>query len=69
MNVSKEDIIEHREVLDLTRMEHEALLTKAQILRDRCQEIREICDRTSKEMLALIDSAKQEQRESRSYDT
>ena len=59
MLVSIEEIRQLRETLKVNRMEHENLVTKAKILREHCQEIKEMCDQTSKEMQAIISCSRQ----------
>ncbi|MDB2687044.1 hypothetical protein N9Y42_07500 [Mariniblastus sp.] len=59
MLVTIEEIRQLRDTLDVNRMEHEVLVTKARMLREHCEEIREICSQTSKEILGVIRSAQQ----------
>lgn len=57
MQVSLEEIRQLRQTLNENRAHHEALLTQARILREHCQEIRQICRQASREMAVMVSQA------------
>ncbi len=54
MQVTVEEIRKLRATLNENRIEHEALVTQARILREHCQEIRQLCRQTSSKMVAMV---------------
>lgn len=54
MQVTIHEIRQLRQTLDQNRIEHEALVTQARILREHCQEIRQLCGQASNEVLAIF---------------
>ncbi len=56
MQITVEEIRKLRETLNENRIEHEALVTQARILREHCQEIRQLCSQTSSKMVAMVQS-------------
>lgn len=56
MQVTIHEIRQLRKTLDQNRMEHEALVTQARILREHCQEMRNLCAQASNEVLSIFQS-------------
>lgn len=54
MQVTIQEIRKLREILDANRIEHEALVTQTKILREHCQEVRELCRNTSSQMSLVL---------------
>lgn len=54
VQTSLEELRELRKSLQENRMQHEALLTQARILREHCHEVQRRCRITSREMASII---------------
>jgi hypothetical protein len=54
LKVTIDEIRKLRKSLDENRIEHEALVTQARILREHCQEIRQQCRQATISMYSMV---------------